>query len=547
MANRMAAAPSGKFVLVSSNTGLFRVDLHASPKATGQRISAIPGPFVEVPIPGLPKGMNWGGVDINPQDESEWVVTSRSPTATFAVAHTTDAGKTWGSHDCSQVISLSMMDWDVAEGNLTGICSANSATLFLPGGHDPALVASGDMFSIWFTSDLASTALQRPTVWYNSPLGNEEVFVLSMLLPATGPAMITGTADLAGFVHYEFPLTEWPKSVFWGQYPNSGGEGCGLDATVASKSAPSLAPGTNPATWTQVPRRIVRGQIVASDPARTGNVIVSSDGGITWSYTGYNASNSTAKQPVMGVAVGEADIDVIVAVPQNRVPVMSHDAGRTWTSVTGLPVFNYTASSGNRYNQSVPVASDHTPGIDFNAFVYHDCTASSLLWVLHGPGAWQPIDAGLPVGPRCQIIVPHGTQSAPGSRNQTIFVASGQNGMFRIRLQLNHGDSEVALVESTRLPEWDDAHSIGFSIAPDGAPCPYAVLGFGRLAGHDVPGPFVSGDCGASFVSAMLAPGPALGNFPAYVSGSARDAGVFAVGSFGRGAFFANVSTLLWQ
>jgi len=543
--SRMAAAPSGRFVLAAADSGVYRSDVEHRPLPDGQGVVALPGPFVLQGIPGYGRSV-WGSVDVNPVDEDEAVAVTHGGGA-FAVARTSDGGRSWRTDGCDGVVSSSRQTWDVAEGNLTGVCSANGATKFLPGrGTSPPVVASGDMFSVWFTSDLGSIGdPTRPTRWYDSPAGDEEVFVLSLLLPATGPKLITGTADLGGFVHYGPDLLRWPARVFWGTYGASGGEGCGLDATTASREATLSPPAAEPLPsgwWETVPRRIVRGQVVASGPARTGNVITSDNGGVTWTYTAYNASS---RLPVLGVAVGEHDEDVIVAAVQGGRPRASVDGGRTWSEVDALPVHSFAPASGNRYNQSVRLASDHTPERGVNVFVHVDCDSPRGLRVSSDGRAavWKQVDADLPSAARCQVVVPHGSSPSRAGSAVEIFVAMGERGLFRVRAAL-----DGSLVSFRRVPGWVDAHAAAFSVAPPGSACDFALMVVGtRLGGSDLPPqPFVSPDCGVTFVPTLEPEGPQLGNFPDYAAGSKRDPGLFVVGSFGRGAFFANTSSLLW-
>jgi hypothetical protein len=97
----------------------------------------------------------------------------------------------------------------------------------------------------------------------------------------------------------------------------------------------------------------------------------------------------------------------------------------------------------------------------------------------------------------------------------------------------------------TRVSSVAVAHNIavGAPQQPRGEPVVYV---FGLLSESSGPWrPFASTDRGATWTDLGASNAKGLGNWPSVMAASRQAFGVFVVGSFGRGAFWANASLSL--
>jgi len=248
-------------------------------------------------------------------------------------------------------------------------------------------LALGNMFSTWFTDDVFA---DRP-LWKSFVDDQEETFVLSLHSPVTGPALLTGTADLGGFVHYRYNssssetkasdvsafrdtgrqaiseasgLLEFPPFSFW-EYTKTNdsfvGEGLGWASTIEK------------ATSGEFPAAIVRVSAVPSEPSRTGLLAVSVDGGHDWDF------RFSSPLELIDVAVAPHDEGVMIVEQAGGFPMRSKDGGRTFASLQeSLPFYNYTRFSGNRYNQSRQLCSLPLSDATVAIFVHLHCESGTL-------------------------------------------------------------------------------------------------------------------------------------------------------------------------
>lgn len=389
----------------------------------------------------------------------------------------------------------------------------------------------GDSWNIWLSPDFGSFGANATLTWLQAPYGHEEVFVLSMAAPHVGPSLITGTADLGGLVH-DGNSPDWlryPGFSFFGP-GHWGGEGVGIGYSEATKQLPSGA---------TVPEVIAFAQADAwgaYGPSQgSGSTIqVSIDGGTTWLYTAFNASDRQGIQ-LSGLVVSAWNGSIMLATAQGEQPLRTDDGGATWTRVSSLPAFRYLPYSGNRYNMSRPLVTDRplvAPAAGAYAeLLYADCSTGTIHASDDG-GVTFTIVAGFAQTPRCVV------EATPSPTGGLYWIAADKKGLY---LLTGRGESR----KIDRNYQVDVAHSVAVGVSKPGFSEP-AVYVFGLLAtSFGDYRPIVSLDRGDTWTELLSSNGKGLGNWPATLVASRQHFGLFAVGSFGRGAWFANASLLL--
>jgi len=343
-----------------------------------------------------------------------------------------------------------------------------------------------------------------------------------------------GTADLGGFV-WQRSLDEYPEFSFFGLVTPEGSKQWGAEGVGVAYTEALAAGGGAPAVIAVAHTRAYPG---APD------LKLSFDGGHTWAFTpSVNATLGPAAE-LLGVAVEAWPAGPslrIVLLVSNSTPWASADGGATWARASGpLPSTPFPANgfSGNRYNMSRPLAADRptAPGAA-RLFLFADCAAGGLLASPDGL-EWAPrgAPAAFPPTPRC-VIEPH-----PTSGGGSFWIAADEAGLFFT------SDGGLSLRR-------DAAIARAYTVAA-GAPLvaggeqPPVVFVFGLLAGAPqgtALGVLASANAGGVWVSVPALGGQGLGNWPAAIAASRRPelSGVVVVGSFGRGALWANASDAL--
>jgi photosystem II stability/assembly factor-like uncharacterized protein len=160
------------------------------------------------------------------------------------------------------------------------------------------------------TFDMTDADKGKPTKWTAFSTGIEETVGLSLLSPPKGPPLISAIGDYGGFVHNDLDKPVPEGNFINPHFANS-------DEVICAQDNPDI---------------IVRvGE--SSNQVGGGNIGYSLNGGKTWQTT---ASTPDAKSSRGYIAVS-ADGRSWLWIPQRSHPYITHDNGKSWQLVKGLP------------------------------------------------------------------------------------------------------------------------------------------------------------------------------------------------------------------
>ncbi len=176
---------------------------------------------------------------------------------------------------------------------------------------DPGHVAYTTGATVYATRSLGRTAVD----WAPWTRGIEQTAIITLVSPTGGAPLISGFGDLAGFVHDD--LDRSPQPSFANPY---------LSNTNAIDYA-GLAPNV-----------IVRTGSLYLDRPRDASMGRSEDGGKTWAPLKLPPMGDPPKREDLNgdwpISVSADGATMVVATP---LPQVSHDRGRSWAVVRGLP------------------------------------------------------------------------------------------------------------------------------------------------------------------------------------------------------------------
>ena len=567
-----------------------------SPKAAGSAVFASAADGVYRYDRGIwekmhpPQGsVQFTGIDVNPYNHLDVIAISDKAEG---IARTLNGGQTWHNAmpEYREIYELPWWDGSFQHnmtvvnftfgmcGNLKFSTALAQRTLTL---HDSPLspqvpaIYIGDSWNMWRADDFGSKIVSLQQM----PRGHEEVFVLSMAAPpTTRPSLLTGTADLAGLLHDDPDWGVYSNFSFFG-FGAWGAEGTGVAYTeeIVSIDAEST-----------VPKSIVVAQARAF--AANGGPLVqaSADGGRTWIPTKFNDSHAVPKGEqveCLGVVVGAFESRTIIVLVGNDRPWATTDSGDTWQAVSGeVPKYPYPLNgfSGNRYNMSRPLAADRpllkpqlssTTAARFGYF-YADCDTGSFFASVDGLSFRKLPSLSFPPSHRC-ILEPHPTAHGGAlwlaldtkvrhsctpcvlasryyqSCDRAAAIKSGAVTSQAVWCAIQGlrfvGDANLPGASFVAAKGIAVAHTVavGAPRAPGGEPAVY-IFGLRDSQAHtDDLHVLASLDRARTFTDLRSSNGKGLGNWPEVLVASRAHFGVVAVGSFGRGAFFANASALL--
>lgn len=177
---------------------------------------------------------------------------------------------------------------------------------------DPAHVAYTTGATVYATPALRATGGVNWVPWTE---GIEQTAVITLASPTGGAPLISGFGDLAGFVHDD--LDRSPRPTFVNPYMSN----------TNSIDYAGLAPNV-----------IVRSGSLYLDRPRQASMGRSDDGGRTWTEIVLPLMGNPARREDLNgdwpISVSADGATMIVATPVAQV---SHDGGRRWSAVRGLP------------------------------------------------------------------------------------------------------------------------------------------------------------------------------------------------------------------
>ena len=454
---RLAASPDG---------ALYATHAHGIGKIVGEH-------WADVTPPGVTGA--FGGVSVDPQDPRDVLVTAQ--TDHLRLFRSRDAGATWAE---KATVTRSTVPW-YSDGMKRIQYVAGLA--FDP--CVPGRVWLTDWYAIYRTEDINAS----PAVLTNLEHGHEELVVFTMACPPLGPPLLSGTADVDGFVHDT--LTGFPAHGL-GDY--FGGKGPTFGYTEDFAWCPSQ------------PSRVARAGVIPW--SHTGNGAVSQDGGRTW--TGFPSWDS--KILAARIAVSATDPNNMVVLRVGPGPARAtRDGGNSWRDVAGLP----DDLIHDVWNWQVPLAGDGA--------------SAGVFYAYHGGKVYKSVDSGASFAVAASGL-PGGGQvlvNVPGVSGD-LWLAAGGGG-------LHHSTDGGQTFHA--LPNVEEAALFAVGKAAPGAH--YAALYLYGTLTDGRSGIFRSRDEGASW-DEIDDPRVPVGDDPNAMTASTQTFGQVFIGTNGRGIYVGN-------
>ncbi len=340
---RLAASPDG---------ALYATHAHGVGKYDGAA-------WADVTPPGV--AVAFGGVSVDPQDPHDLLATTQ--TDHLRLFRSRDGGATWAE---KKTVTRSSVPW-YADGMKRIQYVAGVA--FSPAAKGRVWLT--DWYATYRTEDVNAD----PIVLTNHERGHEELVVFTLACPPGGPPLLSGTADVDGFVHDA--LDTFPTHGFGGYF---GGKG------------PTFGYTEGIAWCASQPGRVARAGVVPWN--KTGGGALSRDGGRTWeSFPAWDAKILAAR-----VAVSATDPDIMVVLRVGAGPALvTRDGGHSWQNVAGLP----DGLIGGVWNWQTPLAADGALADVF--YVYHN---GKVYKSVDGGASFTVTASDLPNGGQALVTVP---------------------------------------------------------------------------------------------------------------------------------------------
>lgn len=350
--------------------------------------------------------------------------------------------------------------------------------------HYPHRLWLSDWYGVWQTDDLD----QPVSTWNNYVRGHEQVVTFALLAPPSGPLLVSGLADVDGFVHGQ-TLNTYPQKRLGlvGQTPVS--DTYGLAYCPRNPSRLARVGGTR---WND--RYLVA---------------TSTDVGQTWQ----KSPSFPQEELPMSIAIAAQDCDNMVVVLEDEPPLYSQDGGQTWATVEGLP-----DGPDGPWNWSQPLAAD---GVSADLFYYVDRGDDSNVYRSKDGGrTFRRVAQDLPAS-RQPIL------KADPSRAGHLGLALEEGGLYY---------SSDGGQTFNPIPQVETARLFAFGKASVVADPPLYI--YGSLAvDQSTEGVFRSRDGGQTW-EALTSPEQPIGNKPNVLEASQQIEDLVFVGTNGRGIFY---------
>ncbi|PZV06835.1 MAG: hypothetical protein DCF32_08905 [Leptolyngbya sp.] len=349
--------------------------------------------------------------------------------------------------------------------------------------HYPQRLWLSDWYGVWRTDNLD----QSVSTWKNYVQGHEQVVTFALIAPPAGPLLVSGLADVDGFVHGQ-NLKTYPQQRMGleGRTPVSDTYGlayCPREPTILARVG-----GTR---WND--RYLVA---------------VSTNAGETWQ----KSPSFPQDELPMSIAISSQDCENIVVVVENEAPLYSRDGGQTWSVVEGLP-----DGPDGPWNWSQPLAAD--------------AIAEEVFYYVDRDKVYRSRDGGQTFS--CV------SQDLPSARQPILKSDPSQAGHLGLALAdegLYHSTDGGATF--TAVPQVKTAHLFAFGKATLNAAPPLYIYGTLRDQ-NQTEGVFRSRDLGAHWEK-LTSPEQPIGNKPNVLEASQQIEDLVFVGTNGRGIFYGS-------
>jgi xyloglucan-specific exo-beta-1,4-glucanase len=339
----------------------------------------------------------------------------------------------------------------------------------------------------WYATYETDNINESPVVLQNHEMGHEELVVFTMAAPPGGPQLLSGVADVDGFVHGS--LSAFPAHGLGDYYGGTG---------------PAFGDTDQIAWCAGQPSRVARVGVRRWD--NTGGVAISHDGGRTWA----NVPNWDTHIMPGRIAISATDPNNMVVLRIHSGPALvTRDGGKTWHNITALP----DDLDPDVWNWQVPLAADGAqPG------VFYVCAGGKLYKSIDAGLSFTVSASGLPGSMQALL-------SAPG-RAGDLWLAAGSGGLY-------HSTDGGAAFH--KIASVSDAPLFALGKAAPGR-ADLALYLDGTLA-NGQRGIFQSIDDGASWQKISDSREP-IGDAPNCMAASFSTYGLVFIGTNGRGIYY---------
>ncbi|MDL5057685.1 WD40/YVTN/BNR-like repeat-containing protein [Geitlerinema calcuttense] len=415
----------------------------------------------------------FNGLSVNPNRPQNILASigERPYNRTF---QTTDGGKTW--KEIKRNLNNTVSWWD-------GIMLKHpwvAGLAFDP--QVPGRVWLTDWYGTWRTDNINAATVN----WTNYVQGHEEVVVFSMISPPQGPLLVSGVADVDGFVH-DRGLEQFPSHKF-------------------GKSGPEFQGTYGLAYAYNQPSNLVR--VGGNQWNNEYSGATSRDGGKSWQKF---ATFPPETMPLR-VAMSATHPNLFVVTTSGKQPIRTADSGRTWTTVKGLP-----DGPGGPWNWLQSLAAD---GADGQTFYYY-----------YNNTVFRSTDGGATFASASEINgrnMWHVLKTIPGEKGE-VWLGLDDRGLHR---STNGGES------FRKIETVERAHLVSFGKPKPGSNTP-ALYIYGRVTGQG-DGIFRSLDKGQTWTRIGDRDRP-IGRIPNTLEASWQEYGLVFIGTNGRGIYYGSM------
>ncbi|MEB3178370.1 MAG: hypothetical protein VKL59_04915 [Nostocaceae cyanobacterium] len=338
-----------------------------------------------------------------------------------------------------------------------------------------------DWYGIWRTENINA----NPSVWTNHQQGHEELVTFTLVSPPKGALLLSGVADVDGFIHNQ-GLDTYPSRMF-------------------SATGPAFQDTYSIAYCEIDPLKMVR--VGGNRFNDTFSGATSSDGGRSWKQFGSFPEKTLPTR----VAISSTNPRLLLVTTSQGQPLRSTDGGLSWQSVSGLP----NGFSGP-WNWVQPLATDTVEG---NTFYYYD--QGKVYRSTDGAASFEEMSASVPKANWYAL------KAIPGVKGE-LWLGLDDQGLYH---STNGGES------FSPIPGVEKAYLFAFGKAPPLSKVPALYL-YGKIA-RQGEGIFRSLDKGKTWKRIGDRTRP-IGNDPNVMEASKQQFGLVFIGTGGRGIYYGS-------
>jgi photosystem II stability/assembly factor-like uncharacterized protein len=464
---KMVMNKSGKLYVTSSSDR--RVSIYDEASNTWKNIT--------------PSGMGnyvFNGISINPFNQNN-IITTTAEDKNHGIFVSSDGGNTWQKRD--RILKKTVLWWPDSFFNNHG-----SSLEFDPKIKNRAYVT--DWFGIWKTDNINATT----PVWENFSKGHEQLVMFDLFTPLQGPPLISGAADVEGFVHER--LDEFPKKRL--------GIGAAKDEFYDFMQE----------TYGIASSYDARNTIVRVGGWRWRNqnaMAISQDYGNTWqTVKGY-----PKKKIPQQIAVSYDNPNNMVVTIAGASPIYTLDRGKSWQNVEDLP----NGGEGT-WNWDFHLAADgKTPGV----FYYYE---KGFFYRSEDRGkTFQIVVNNIPYSETAYL------QTFPRRKGE-IWLALGEQGLYRL-IDRGNNFQKIDSVKKAIL------FSLGLPLKGKKANTLYM---YGTPAtGDGKEGVYYSSDNGQTWKKISTSR-VTVGAEPRMMKASNQEPGLIFIGTLGRSIYYYKIN-----